>query len=69
MEITAPSGTAFKPGDVVIAFYDGFILYVPKGIQVEEALLRQAITERPEATRNDESVSKPLPETPETADG
>ncbi len=56
MEITVPSGTAFKPGDVVIAFYDGFILYVPKGIQV---------TERPEAVQNDEKAGKSLPDTPE----
>lgn len=65
MEITVPSGTAFKPGDVVIAFYDGFILYVAKGIQVDEALLRQAITERPEAVQNDEKAGKSLPDTPE----
>ena len=66
MEITIPSGTPFKPGDVVVAFYDGFILYVAKGTQVDETLLRRAITERTEAVPNDESVSKPLPDTPES---
>jgi len=54
MEITVPSGTPFKPGDVVIAFYDGFILYVPKGTRVDEILLRRAITIKPKAKRNDE---------------
>lgn len=53
MEITVPSGTAFKPGDVVIAFYDGFILYVSKGTQVDEALLRRAISVRTEGLPND----------------
>ena len=65
MEITVPSGTPFKPGDVVIAFYDGFILYVPKGTQVDEVLLRRAITERTQAALNDESIKKLLSETPE----
>ena len=32
-----------EPGDTVIAFYDGFILYVPYGTNVDETLLRQAI--------------------------
>ncbi len=54
MEITIPSGALFKPGDVVIAFYDGFVLYVPMGTQVDEALLRRAITERTEAVSNEE---------------
>jgi hypothetical protein len=54
MEITVPSGTPFKPGDVVVAFYDGFILYVAKGTQVDEALLRRAIRMRTEALRNEE---------------
>jgi hypothetical protein len=47
-EITIPSDVKFEPGDTVIAFYDGFILYVPKGTQVDEALLRRAITKRTE---------------------
>jgi len=45
-EVTIPSDVKLEPGDVVIAFYDGFILYVPKGTQVDEALLRRAIIER-----------------------
>lgn len=65
MEITVPSGTPFKPGDVVIAFYDGFILYVTKGTRVDEALLRRAISVRIESVRVEESVRKPLPDTPE----
>jgi len=48
-EITIPSEVKLEPGDTVVAFYDGFILYVPKGTQVDEALLRRAITERAEA--------------------
>ena len=42
-EITIPSDMTLKPGDTVIAFYDGFVLYVPKGTHVDEALLREAI--------------------------
>ncbi len=48
-EITIPSDMKLEAGDTVIAFYDGFILYVPMGTQVDETLLRRAITERPEA--------------------
>jgi len=32
-----------EPGDTVIAFYDGFVLYVPKGTWVDETLLREVI--------------------------
>jgi len=42
-EITIPSDMTLEPGDMVIAFYDGFVLYVPKGTRVDEALLREAI--------------------------
>lgn len=42
-EVTIPSGATPEPGDMVIAFYDGFVLYVPKGTRVDEALLREAI--------------------------
>jgi len=42
-EITIPSDMALEPGDTVIAFYDGFVLYVPKGTKVDEVLLREAI--------------------------
>lgn len=42
-EVTIPSGATPEPGDTVIAFYDGFVLYVPKGTRVDEKLLREAI--------------------------
>ena len=42
-EITIPSDMTLEPGDTVTAFYDGFVLYVPKGTHVDEALLREAI--------------------------
>ncbi len=65
-EITIPPDVKLEPGDTVIAFYDGFILYVPKGVRVDEALLRQAITERKEAVRRVMSKwGEPLPDTPE----
>jgi len=65
MEVTVPSGTPFKPGDVVIAFYDGFVLYVAKGTQVDETLLRRAISVGTEAMRIEESIRKALPDTRE----
>lgn len=54
-EITIPAATGFKPGDLVIAFYDGFVLYVPKGTTVDEVLLRRAIKGRSEDAINKES--------------
>lgn len=42
-EITIPSEVALEPGDTVVAFYNGFVLFVPKGTQVNETLLRKAI--------------------------
>lgn len=60
MEITIPAGTPFKPGDVVIAFYDGFLLYVAKGTQVNEALLRQAISVRTDDMQVEKLVAKPI---------
>ena len=53
-EVTIPSNVKLEPGDTVIAFYDGFILYVPKGTRVDEILLRRAITIKPKAKHNDE---------------
>jgi len=47
-EITIPSTVTLKPGDTVIAFYDGFVLYVPKGTSVDESLLRKAIRQADE---------------------
>ena len=43
-EVTIPSDVTLEPGDTVIAFYDGFVLYVPKGTHVDEALLKEAIS-------------------------
>lgn len=43
MEITIPPETPFEPGDEVTELYDGFVLIVPKGVKVDEELLRQAI--------------------------
>lgn len=42
-EVTIPFDMTLEPGDTVVAFYDGFVLYVPKGTRVDEALLREAI--------------------------
>jgi len=54
-EVTIPSDVSkLQPGDTVIAFYDGFVLYVPKGTHVDEALLRRAIREGTEAVGNKE---------------
>jgi len=44
-EITIPPETPFEAGDEVIQLYDGFVLIVPKGIKVNEELLREAIAE------------------------
>ena len=43
MEITIPPETPFEPGDEVIQLYDGFVLIVPKGVKVNEQLLKEAI--------------------------
>ena len=54
-EVTIPSEMSkLQPGDMVIAFYDGFVLYVPMGTRVDEALLRRAITEITKSERKDE---------------
>jgi len=44
MEITIPPETPFEVGDDVTQIYDGFVLIVPKGVKVDEQLLREAIT-------------------------
>ncbi len=67
-EVTVPSDVKLEPGDMLIAFYDGFVLCVPMGTQVDEALLRRAITERTDL-RNEESVGKRLPDTSEAESG
>jgi len=43
MEITIPPETPFEAGDEVTQLYDGFVLIVPKGVKVDEGLLREAI--------------------------
>jgi len=45
-EVTIPSDVKIEPGDIVVAFYNGFILYVREGTVVDEVLLRQAIKEK-----------------------
>jgi hypothetical protein len=45
-EITIPPETPFEAGDEVIQLYDSFVLIVPKGVKVDEELLRQAIIAR-----------------------
>ena len=52
-EITVPPEVPLKPVDTVIALYDGFILFVPKGTCVDETLLIKAIREE-EQERGDE---------------
>jgi len=44
MEITIPPETPFEAGDDVTQLYDGFVLVVPRGVKVDEELLKQAIT-------------------------
>ena len=43
MEITIPPETPFEAGDQVTQLYDGFLLIVPRGVKVDEELLKQAI--------------------------
>ena len=42
-EVSFPADVPMKIGDTVIALYDGFVLYVPKGAIVDEELLIKAI--------------------------
>lgn len=42
-EITVPPEAELQPGDEVTVYYDGFILVVPRGVKVDEDLLRQSI--------------------------
>ena len=44
MEITIPPETSFEVGDEVTQLYDGFVLIVPRGVKVDEELLKEAIT-------------------------
>jgi hypothetical protein len=42
-EVTVPPGVPIKPGEIVVAYYAGFVLYVPIGSIVDEGLLVTAI--------------------------
>ena len=42
-EITIPSEVLLRAGDTFIAFWDGFVLFIPNGTCVDEVLLREAI--------------------------
>lgn len=42
-EVSFPAEVPIKPGESVIAYYDGFVLYVPKGAIVNEKLLIKAV--------------------------
>ena len=42
-EVSIPAEVPIKPGETVIALYDGFVLYVPKGSTVDEEMLMKAI--------------------------
>lgn len=49
-EITIAPEAKLSPGDLVIQFFGGFVLIVPLGTRVDEALLQQAVELRsPEA--------------------
>jgi len=42
-EVTVPPEAQFQPGDEVSVYYDGFVLVVPRGVKVNEDLLRQSM--------------------------
>jgi len=43
-EVGIPPEVPVKPGDVAVAIYNQFVLFVPKGVEVNEALLLKSIT-------------------------
>ncbi len=43
-EVTVPPEAQLRPGDEVTVYYDGFLLVVPKGLKVDEDLLRQSVS-------------------------
>jgi len=43
MQITIPQGSKFSVGDKTTVFYDGFMLVVPAGSEVDEKVLVKAI--------------------------
>jgi hypothetical protein len=42
-EVTIPPEAQLQPGDEVSVYYDGFVLVVPRGVKVNENLLRQSM--------------------------
>lgn len=42
-EVTVPPEADLHPGDDVTVYYAGFLLVVPKGVMVDEVLLRQSV--------------------------
>jgi len=42
-EVTVPPEADLNPGDNVTVYYDGFLLVVPKGVTVDEVLLRKSV--------------------------
>ena len=42
-EVTIPPEVQLQAGDEVTVYYDGFVLIVPKGVTVDEGLLRQSV--------------------------
>ncbi len=45
---TVPPEARLQPGDEATVYYDGFVLVVPRGVKVDEALLRQSVGKRHE---------------------
>lgn len=50
-EITISPEAQFHPSDEVSIYYDGFILVVPRGVKVNENLLRQSMGVRHEESK------------------
>lgn len=53
-EVTIAPEAPFSPGDEVVQFFDGFVLIVPRGAKVDEALLSRAIQTRPGQAKGEE---------------
>jgi hypothetical protein len=54
-EVTVPPEAQMQPGDEVTVYYDGFILVVPKGLKVDEDLLRQSVSQGNEEIEADKA--------------
>lgn len=50
-EVTVPPEAQLQPGDEVTVYYDGFLLVVPKGLKVDEDLLRQSVSKEHDQTK------------------